>query len=285
MGGKPHGSDYWDNNGVTNPTNKDYIYHIEFNHVHHYGLGIQSDFGGIYLAASYKCDDGAPIAEIVKHCYTYKHVFNNLIHDVQTYQNGGNFIYTDKGSCKNTIENNLLIGATGIKGSYIKHACGLDNVSKNNVIHRNNTYNTANYMWGGCMKTLTDSYQQFVNHHNVYLLENIDNLSMWRPFDRYWNHSWDNHLDQAPKFWDNLYWSPNSLGKDEDIFPGKKTWDQWIDGNDTDSSWVDENPFVDANAGDYTLKKDSPAFAMGINQIILGNFGVQESLRYASSLN
>ena len=30
------------------PNRDDYSQHVEFNHVHHYGLDILSDFGGIY---------------------------------------------------------------------------------------------------------------------------------------------------------------------------------------------------------------------------------------------
>ena len=71
-----------------------FLFSTEFNHVHDYGLGIQSDFGGIYMAASRKCED-LPIEEILDKCYTYKHVFNNLIHDVHVYNYGGTLIYTD----------------------------------------------------------------------------------------------------------------------------------------------------------------------------------------------
>jgi hypothetical protein len=66
-------------------------------------------------------------------------------------------------------------------------------------------------------------------------------------------------------------------------FPGDKTWEQWTSGNDTDSVWADPL-FTDIQSGDYSLLPESPAFELGIHEIILGNFGVQESLRYASSL-
>merc|ERR1719266_2018306 len=48
--GVAFGTDYWPQ-GLTNPSKDDYIFHVEFNHVHGYGLGIQNDFGGIYMAA------------------------------------------------------------------------------------------------------------------------------------------------------------------------------------------------------------------------------------------
>ena len=77
VSGPYHSSDYWEQNGVIDPTRDDYIFHIEFNHVHHYGLGIQSDFGGIYLAGSLECEN-VPIEDVLANCYGYKHAFNNL---------------------------------------------------------------------------------------------------------------------------------------------------------------------------------------------------------------
>ena len=76
-----------------------------------------------------------PLSKVQQECYTYNHIYNNLVHDVTAYYNGGNHIYTDAGSCKNTIESNLLLGAPH-NGGYIYHHCGLDNLSKNNIIHR-----------------------------------------------------------------------------------------------------------------------------------------------------
>ena len=76
-----------------------------------------------------------PLSKVQQECYTYNHIYNNLVHNVTAYYNGGNHIYTDAGSCKNTIESNLLLGAPH-NGGYIYHHCGLDNLSKNNIIHR-----------------------------------------------------------------------------------------------------------------------------------------------------
>ena len=44
-----HGASYWEDNGVTEPTRDDYVFHIEYNYIHDYGLGILNDFGAIYL--------------------------------------------------------------------------------------------------------------------------------------------------------------------------------------------------------------------------------------------
>ena len=46
----PHGADYWDNNGVTDPTREDYIFHVEFNYISQFGMGILNDMGAVYLS-------------------------------------------------------------------------------------------------------------------------------------------------------------------------------------------------------------------------------------------
>ena len=66
------------------------------------------------------------------------------------------------------------------------------------IFFRNAPSSTINYMWGGCEKNKRTSYQQFTNHNNIYVLENIENLSMGRPFDRYWSHEWNGFFDAAP---------------------------------------------------------------------------------------
>ena len=44
-----HGANYWADNGVTEPTRDDYVFHIEYNLIYNYGLGILNDFGAVYL--------------------------------------------------------------------------------------------------------------------------------------------------------------------------------------------------------------------------------------------
>ena len=76
-------------------------------------------------------------------------------------------------------------------------------------------------MWGGCEKSRTTSYQQFTNHNNIYILENIDNLNMGRPYDRYWSYEWNDYFDTPPEFWQNIYWSQDPSMKEQPIFPCK----------------------------------------------------------------
>ena len=44
----PHGAGFWDD--VTEPSNEDYVYHVEYNYIHDFGLGMLNDMGAIYLS-------------------------------------------------------------------------------------------------------------------------------------------------------------------------------------------------------------------------------------------
>ena len=43
------GGNYWEDNGVIEPTREDYVIHIEYNYIQNYGLGILNDMGAIYI--------------------------------------------------------------------------------------------------------------------------------------------------------------------------------------------------------------------------------------------
>ena len=68
--GLMHGADYWEDNGVTDPTRDDYIFHVEYNKIYNYGLGILTDFGGVMLSES--CLTG----EIIHHIINMKPIHN-----------------------------------------------------------------------------------------------------------------------------------------------------------------------------------------------------------------
>ena len=72
-------------------------------------------------------------------------------------------------------------------------------------------------MWAGCEKNKRTSYQQFTNHNNIYVLENIENLSMGRSFDRYWSHEWNGYFDTAPGTYSSEQ-TPNFKSPNSDFF-------------------------------------------------------------------
>ena len=53
--GNYRGDNYWIDQGITEPNRDDYVFHIEYNHLHHYGLGVTSDYGAIYIGTPIDC--------------------------------------------------------------------------------------------------------------------------------------------------------------------------------------------------------------------------------------
>ena len=162
----------------------------------------------------------------------------------------------------------------GNGGLGLYHHCGLENVSKNNIVHR--TSSSSNYpiprLVGGCERT-GGLHQSYTNYRNIYFLDNADDLSFSRPADRFY--------DGTPEFHHNLYWSLKNGDISVAMFPDKKTWEEWkINGNDTASLWEDPK-FQDPQSRIYQLGEDSPAWDLGIQQILLDNFGIQtEKCKY-----
>ena len=91
---------------------------------------------------------------MVEQCYTHTHIYNNWLETGWVYENGPAGLYSDAAGCGTVFENNILRG----QGSgALLHHCGLDNESKNNIVHRNGA-NSFDHIWAGCEKhsTLVD---------------------------------------------------------------------------------------------------------------------------------
>ena len=161
------------------------VFNIKYNHVHDWGAGIVSDFGAIYIGSSYNCD-GASLAELEQHCYTHAHIFNNWVEGGRPYHRSGGHLYSDTSSSGTIFERNVLRGGGA---NALKHHCGLDNESKNNIVHRTNSVDSFDAIWTGCGKSHMDRFQRFTNYKNIYLLDTLEGLIMSPSHFRFYNEA------------------------------------------------------------------------------------------------
>ena len=116
----------------------------------------------------------------------------------RTYYNGAGHLYSDTSSCGTVFERNILRG-TATDALY--HHCGLDNQSVNNIVHRTDS-ESFGAVWAGCGKKDQTRWrsqgstsrpvtrvQRYTNHHNIYLFDSMEGLSMARTYDRYYDEA------------------------------------------------------------------------------------------------
>ena len=265
----PHSKNYLKDKVIKDQSNVDYLIRVEYNYIHDFGLGIMNDFGGIKTGSLGQCA-GQPVDYLEQNCHTYIHVYNNFLHDTSCYYNGATFLYSDEASGGTTFENNIIYGIGELA---LEHHCGVDNISKNNIIHRTAETTEGHRhplitAWGGCQANKGD-IATYKNYNNIYLLDDAESFSFGRNYDHFDGISQDFHH--------NIYWSLVEEDKEKKLFPHRMNWNSWIQsGNDSDSIWMDPM-FEDINSASYILAEDSPAWDLGIQQIYTENIGIHES--------
>lgn len=223
---------------------------IEFNHLHDIGQGLLSDMGAIYTL-------GVSPGTVIR---------NNLIHDVEAHLYGGWGIYNDAGSSHILIENNV-VHHTKFAGYMLHYA--------KEITVRNNIFalGRLEQLSRGRVEPHQSMFfeQNIVYWHEGTLLE-----GNWRdkPYPFHFSASSDREARETFSSDWNLYFNPKSPLKDA-RFNGL-TWEAWRgSGKDEHSRYADPL-FVDAEANDFRLKPNSPAFELGFEPIDLSSVGPRE---------
>jgi len=162
-------------------------------------------------------------------------VRGNVFHDIHSYSYGGWGLYTDEGSSHIVFENNLVYRTK--TGGFHQHY-GRENVVRNNIL----AYGLLHQL----QATRVEDHLSFTFEKNIVFWETGKLLASNWPRVRH-------------KSRNNCYW--NAAGKPV-RFAGMPL-DQWQAKEHEQGSIVADPGFVDAAAGNYRLKEDSPALKIG----------------------
>lgn len=223
---------------------------IEFNHIHSIGHGLLSDMGGIYTL-------GVAPGTVIR---------NNLIHDVDANHYGGWGIYHDEGSTHLLVESNVV--------HHTKFAPFNIHFAKEMTV-RNNIFAL------GRLEQVSRTRHE--PHKSVFFENNIVYWKGGEFFSKDWkDEEYKFYLHPKDKSgtatltstfecdW-NLYYNPE-LTQDK-LKLGGASWEEWRKrGKDTHSAYADPK-FTDPEKGDFTLAKDSPAWALGFKPIDMSTVG------------
>lgn len=205
------------------------------NHIWDLGRGILSDMGGVYTL-------GAQPGTVVD---------GNVIHDVVSRNYGGWALYTDEGSAYMTFRNNVCYNVSS--NCYHQHY-GTMNQIRNNI-----------FAYAGNEAVRITRYEA---HEGLLLENNIILCHEGKP--AYGNCTTMDFTSDRNIIWDESGKEPIIMEfADEKIDHKKAIADL---GWDTHS--LIKNPrFKDAKKYDFTLRKDSPAFALGFQPIDTSDVG------------
>ena len=163
---------------------------LEYCHIHHIGLGILSDMGGIYTL-------GDSPGSVIRH---------NIFHDIYSYSYGGWGLYTDEGSTDILMENNVVYNTK--TGGFHQHY-GKNNILRNNVL--------AFSRQTQVQRTREEEHLSFTFERNLLLCSNEQVLgSNWRngnyklDHNLYWTASGD-----EPEFAGRTFAEWQATGQDK----------------------------------------------------------------------
>ncbi len=225
---------------------------IEFNHVHHLVGGVLSDAGFIYCL-------GVSPGSVIR---------DNVFHDIVPYEEPpfGWGIYLDATCGNYRVENNLVYRTRS--GGLMYNNGGHEHVIQNNIFALGEDYS----LWP-CHEKRGNSFRS-----NIVYLEQGQFLV---PLG---NRSLEERLAAAesPGDWDqNVYWHPG--GADALRFYGR-TFAEWQALGLDCHSQIADPLFVDARAGDFRLRPESPALALGFRPIDTSQVGLYGGRAWAGQV-
>lgn len=205
---------------------------IENNHIHHINWRrLLSDNGGIYTL-------GMTPGCVLK---------GNHIHHVDCYGYGGWGIYHDEGTTGQFVENNVVHHTRN--AGFFTH-CGRDNIIRNNIFALART----SHIGPGSRK----------QNYRATTFEN--NILFWREGSPGTGpHAMKNWDARCYQLMNNLFWS---CGSPLDFGEGTGL-EYWQRKGQFEGTLVADPLFADPDAGDFTLRADSPASAIGFKPFAL----------------
>jgi parallel beta-helix repeat protein len=227
---------------------------IEFNDIHHIGLGMLSDLAGVYTIDRSETPHGVIIR-------------NNVVHDVESRGYGGWGIYFDDGTTGVIAENNIVYRCKS--AGFHMHFGNGNNLRENTVRH--NIFALSRE--AEIQRSRDEPHLQFTFE---------DNIVYWKE-GALLTGNWG---QQGYRFGRNVYWDGRFVGIDPEkaIRFGPWTLQEWRKRGQDLNSILADPLFVDPDKGDFTLKPDSPALKLGFSPIDVSNVGPRPATRRQGKL-
>ncbi len=256
-----------------------YRFNVSYNRITDFGRGILSDFAGVRVAIN-----NADSCFLTDTCYVPTLVSNNIITGGRHYSYGANGLYTDNAVAGVDAIANII---ADIDGMGFQTHCGVNNSLTNTLI-----FDARAERYGNC--SISDTYTAIIAGCNGWRFSNGSNIPA--PFSASIAQNilvatrcnifsevgvWPN---PAPGRYpgnfastnfsadDNVYFSLS--GSRPIRFPLNMSFDEWkvTSGNDL-SSIIGDPLITDPRHGDFTIKPDSPAWALGWKAIDTNSVG------------